>query len=500
MITITMFRDFTSLLVAGFIFFAFFTLPAHASETSGTITSSYNLTKICQDEACDDYGNVNWKPSLNANTTGATAVSITDSGLTGHLWGDEIGWVDLSPTGAGVSIDATTGVLSGEAYSSVGGWINFSPTGESVVINSSGEFVGYAYVSGIGGGWMKFDCSSSATCIKTDWRPVGSRGSSGGSSGGGGGGGSSSGGGGYLIDRSNSATTTDDTATSTASSTVSQSGYVFTKFLTIGDKGADVFALQRILTTLGFYNYGEVTGYFGPITRSAVIAFQKTKGLVPYPGYVGPGTRAALNGLSLAYVPDEPVVIPSQTFTSFLTVGSEGAEVTALQQVLKNLGHFTYEYITGFFGSITKNAVIAYQKVKGLIPYPGYVGPGTRAALNAELSAAPVAPAVAQPVVVVPVTPEPEPEPVVIVVDPNAPVKFENHLTLGSSGPEVTALQQLLKKLGFFTDTEVNGYFGEATKSAVKAFQCSEDIQPCPGWVGPGTQAALNRAQSSLSN
>src|ERR1039458_1309732 len=154
---------------------------ALASESQGTIQSGFNLTKICKSIDCSSYGNVNWNPTLNANTTGATPVTITDSSITGYLWGDEIGWVNMQPTGAGVTINPNTGALSGYAYAGVGSWINFSPTSVSggtpvgVSVNAQGQFTGWAYVSGIDGGWMEFDCSSPATCIQTDWRPIPSR-------------------------------------------------------------------------------------------------------------------------------------------------------------------------------------------------------------------------------------------------------------------------------------------------------------------------------------
>ena len=40
-----------------------------------------------------------------------------------------MGWVNMAPTGSGVTVNPNTGALSGNAYSSVSGWINFSPTG-----------------------------------------------------------------------------------------------------------------------------------------------------------------------------------------------------------------------------------------------------------------------------------------------------------------------------------------------------------------------------------
>jgi hypothetical protein len=144
----------------------------------GTIDNTNKQTKICQDVSCTTFGNVNFLPTINSNTPGAVPMSINDSGITGNAWGDQIGWINFTPTGAGVTVNPTTGVLSGKAYATVGGWINFSSTGQSVTLvdNGSGsDFQGYAWVSGAGGGWMKFDCSSASTCVKTDWRTIPNR-------------------------------------------------------------------------------------------------------------------------------------------------------------------------------------------------------------------------------------------------------------------------------------------------------------------------------------
>ena len=65
------------------------------------------------------------------------------------------------------------------------------------------------------------------------------------------------------------------------------------------------------------------------------------------------------------------------TFSKDLTVGSSGADVTALQNAL------AVSPATGYFGSITKAAVVAYQKAHG-ISATGYVGPLTRASLNSS--------------------------------------------------------------------------------------------------------------------
>ncbi len=162
-----------------------------ASVTNGTIESGNQLAKVCKDTACSVFGRINFKPTLNSSTPGAIAVAITDSGVTGHVWGDELGWIHMSPTGGGVTLNPSTGILSGRAFSSVGGWINFAPTGQTVrlVDNGSGSnFYGFAFVSGLNGGWLKFDCADTSACVKTDWRSTAHR-TVVSSSGGGGGGG-----------------------------------------------------------------------------------------------------------------------------------------------------------------------------------------------------------------------------------------------------------------------------------------------------------------------
>lgn len=67
-------------------------------------------------------------------------------------------------------------------------------------------------------------------------------------------------------------------------------------------------------------------------------------------------------------------------FESDLSEGMSSGDVSELQQRLKDLGYFSAN-VTGFFGSITKAAVMQYQTANG-IPSTGYVGPLTRAAFN----------------------------------------------------------------------------------------------------------------------
>lgn len=76
----------------------------------------------------------------------------------------------------------------------------------------------------------------------------------------------------------------------------SSSSHTFTVDLTVGSTGADVTALQQVLVSKGFLTMpaGVAMGTFGPLTKSAVAAWQASAGL-PATGYFGPLSRAKLN-------------------------------------------------------------------------------------------------------------------------------------------------------------------------------------------------------------
>jgi peptidoglycan hydrolase-like protein with peptidoglycan-binding domain len=65
-----------------------------------------------------------------------------------------------------------------------------------------------------------------------------------------------------------------------------------------------------------------------------------------------------------------------------LDLGATGSDVSALQIFLKGRGYFTAE-ATGYFGPITKAAVMEYQGANG-IDQVGTVGPKTRTLLNVQ--------------------------------------------------------------------------------------------------------------------
>lgn len=71
-------------------------------------------------------------------------------------------------------------------------------------------------------------------------------------------------------------------------------------------------------------------------------------------------------------------------FSSDLTIGSTGTQVTALQNFLIQKGYSVPAGATGYFGAQTKAALAAYQAANGIMPSSGYFGPITRAKVNAS--------------------------------------------------------------------------------------------------------------------
>lgn len=72
-------------------------------------------------------------------------------------------------------------------------------------------------------------------------------------------------------------------------------------------------------------------------------------------------------------------------FSTDMTIGARGAQVVELQERLRAEGFFTFPTSTGYFGPITQEAVKQYQTAHG-ISATGFVGPLTRASLNASTS------------------------------------------------------------------------------------------------------------------
>ena len=80
------------------------------------------------------------------------------------------------------------------------------------------------------------------------------------------------------------------------------------------------------------------------------------------------------------------------TFTGALTTGSQGAQVTCLQNYLIGAGFTISAGATGYFGAQTASAVAAWQAANGVMPAAGYFGPVSQAKYNALMASNPSTP------------------------------------------------------------------------------------------------------------
>jgi hypothetical protein len=113
-------------------------------------------------------------------------------------------------------------------------------------------------------------------------------------------------------------------ALNAVSATPAVSGYTFTKDLTVGSRNADVTALQNKL------GISPATGYFGALTKAAVIKFQLDNAISPAAGYVGAKTRAKLNAsvVSVPTNPSGPVVVVPVAGSASVTLASSAVSAS----------------------------------------------------------------------------------------------------------------------------------------------------------------------------
>jgi hypothetical protein len=105
----------------------------------------------------------------------------------------------------------------------------------------------------------------------------------------------------------------------------------------------------------------------------------------------------------------------------------------------------------------------------------------------------PPAPPAATPPSPTPPAAQPTPQPAQSL--PKVTLPPNGQLAQGDNGPQVVALQKVLKGLGFY-DGKPDGDFGPATKDAVVAFQTDHGLSP-DGIVGSTTADKLNAAAAA---
>jgi len=143
--------------------------------------------------------------------------------------------------------------------------------------------------------------------------------------------------------------------------------------------GPKVAAVQVALKRLGLYN-ATVDGVRGPLTRAAIVRFQRRRGL-PVDGVVGPRTRRAFGKRG------RPAF-----GARIMKRGDRGWDVAAMQYILARRG-YPPGAIDAVFGPITDTALRNFQRAYGLAA-DGLAGPLTITALrhgSASKGPAPVA-------------------------------------------------------------------------------------------------------------
>jgi len=153
-----------------------------------------------------------------------------------------------------------------------------------------------------------------------------------------------------------------------------------------GSRGPKVASIQYILKQKGYF-HANITGYYGPITKHAVMAFQGDHGLA-VDGVVGPSTKKAMSHSKKAqhhhqYRHASHVKKASCGRCSMgdgLAHGDRGYEVKQVQRRLAHMGYF-HAKATGYYGPVTQQAVMAFQRQCGL-KADGVVGHATRKAMG----------------------------------------------------------------------------------------------------------------------
>lgn len=250
-----------------------------------------------------------------------------------------------------------------------------------------------------------------------------------------------------------------------------------------GSTGDAVRQLQQALINHGITVAGGADGVFGAGTTAAVKEFQKQLGYSPT-GSVNAATAAALaqagTGGGSAPAPAEPATVdespgrgsqepatPAATAALLgLKVGSRGDGVRQLQQLLITAGVSIVGGADGVFGALTQTALKSFQSAKGLAAS----GTVDQATIDALRGAQPGGGGQG--------------------LSNNGGQGGLVGLAFGATGDVVKQVQNALIKAGYTVRGGADGVFGNATQSALKAFQTSNGLEPT-GRVDARTAEAI---------
>lgn len=137
---------------------------------------------------------------------------------------------------------------------------------------------------------------------------------------------------------------------------------------------------------------------------------------------------------------------------AILKRGDSGSQVINLQKNLNAAGYY-YGPITGFFGTLTEDAVIRFQRANKLLA-DGVVREDTEIALQRQIGQLPTQ-------------------------TTNFPQTTQTRRVLkrGDSGTDVEELQKKLQAAGYY-EGPITGFYGTLTEAAVKHFQKNQGLYP----------------------
>ncbi|WP_332628502.1 peptidoglycan-binding protein [Halalkalibacter flavus] len=179
-------------------------------------------------------------------------------------------------------------------------------------------------------------------------------------------------------------------------------------------------------------------------------------------------TSTFATGLFLA----TPQMVDAALGDQTLRNGMNHSDVKELQNALKQKGHFNFDRATGYYGTITEDAVRSFQR-KHNLKVDGIAGPQTLGRLLQEMGG--------QAPTKTPSTSTTQPT--------NSTLTNTGLLRFGSNGTQVEQLQQKLKEKGYYSHT-ITGQFGRITENAVRDFQRANNLV-VDGIVGPQTLSRL---------
>ena len=255
--------------------------------------------------------------------------------------------------------------------------------------------------------------------------------------------------------------------------------------LKLGSSGNEVKTIQQQLNRIAdaypsIPKINDPNGIFGAQTEAAVKRFQNIFNLAQ-DGIVGKSTwyriknvyngvkkLAELTAENLTFDEVEPI------YPSLLKEGMSGDYIKTLQYYLNIVAYFYPQIpninVDGYFGPKTKEAVIAFQEMFGLVP-EGMVGRDTWKALSNAYKTS--------------INSIPE------EYKSEAEIVYPGYvLSEGITNDDVRRLQTFLEKISqaypSIPSVTVDGVFGEKTKEAVSAIQRMYGI-PVSGVAGPVT-------------